>query len=209
VLLRRSAFLPGKDGLVRMTLKPAFSDGTVAIDRNPLSLLCRLAAAVPTARTPKWSNYLSFNEASSSVCAMKPLAKQVSPGGSSLTHVTRSGFAGQTVPAIGYQRLGAQLRNHSLQLGTATFAECTNVLVVDVLAARTAKPKPSNDTNYHAGNEDRAADREHALAVSELSKDVNRHAACNARPTGSAQRYCMPSNFCEFGSGIIVQLGHG
>jgi hypothetical protein len=35
------------DGLVRIELKRAFSDGTVAVDMDPLSLLCRLAAAVP------------------------------------------------------------------------------------------------------------------------------------------------------------------
>ncbi|MEO8902748.1 MAG: transposase [Polyangiaceae bacterium] len=37
----------GPDGLVRITLKRAFSDGTFAIDLDPLSLLCRLAATVP------------------------------------------------------------------------------------------------------------------------------------------------------------------
>ena len=38
------------DGLVRVALKKPFSDGTVAIDMDPLSLLCRLAAAVPAPR---------------------------------------------------------------------------------------------------------------------------------------------------------------
>ncbi len=32
------------DGLVRIVLKKSFSDGTVAVDMDPLSLLCRLAA---------------------------------------------------------------------------------------------------------------------------------------------------------------------
>lgn len=35
------------EGLVRITLKKAFSDGTTAVDMDPLSLLCRLAAMVP------------------------------------------------------------------------------------------------------------------------------------------------------------------
>lgn len=39
-----------KDGLVRLTLKRAFGDGTVAVDMDPLSLLCRLAASVPPPR---------------------------------------------------------------------------------------------------------------------------------------------------------------
>jgi len=39
-----------KDGLVRISLKRAYSDGTVAVDMDPLSLLCRLAASVPPPR---------------------------------------------------------------------------------------------------------------------------------------------------------------
>ena len=37
----------GPEGLVRIALKKAFSDGTVAIDLDPLSLLSRLCASVP------------------------------------------------------------------------------------------------------------------------------------------------------------------
>jgi len=40
----------GPGGLVRLELKKAWSDGTVAVDMDPLSLLCRLAAAVPPPR---------------------------------------------------------------------------------------------------------------------------------------------------------------
>ena len=36
-----------QDGLVRLSLKRAFADGTVAVDMDPLSLLCRLATSVP------------------------------------------------------------------------------------------------------------------------------------------------------------------
>jgi hypothetical protein len=51
----------GKDGLVRITLKRAFSDGTVAIDMDPLSLLSRLASAVPYPRfhTVRYSGVLA------------------------------------------------------------------------------------------------------------------------------------------------------
>lgn len=38
---------PRPDGLVRITLKKAYADGTVAVDMDPLSLLCRLATSVP------------------------------------------------------------------------------------------------------------------------------------------------------------------
>ncbi len=40
----------GPDGLVRIVLKKAFSDGTIAVDLDPLSLLTRLCAAVPPPR---------------------------------------------------------------------------------------------------------------------------------------------------------------
>jgi hypothetical protein len=35
------------DGLVRIALKRAFADGTLAVEMDPLSLLCRLATSVP------------------------------------------------------------------------------------------------------------------------------------------------------------------
>ena len=34
---------PRPDGLVRITLKKAYTDGTIAVDMDPLSLLCRSA----------------------------------------------------------------------------------------------------------------------------------------------------------------------
>jgi hypothetical protein len=40
----------GPDNLVRIALKKPFSDGTVAVDMDPLSLLLRLCAAVPAPR---------------------------------------------------------------------------------------------------------------------------------------------------------------
>jgi len=40
----------GPDSLVRIALERPFSDGTVAIDLDPLSLLSRLAASVPAPR---------------------------------------------------------------------------------------------------------------------------------------------------------------
>jgi len=42
--------VPGPDGLVRITLKRPFRDGTTAVDMDPLSLLSRLAASVPAPR---------------------------------------------------------------------------------------------------------------------------------------------------------------
>jgi hypothetical protein len=48
--LANERLLPGPDGLVRIALKKPFSDGTVAVDLDPLSLLCRLVALVPAPR---------------------------------------------------------------------------------------------------------------------------------------------------------------
>jgi hypothetical protein len=40
----------GHDGLIRIVLKKPFPDGTIAVEMDPLSLLCRLAASVPPPR---------------------------------------------------------------------------------------------------------------------------------------------------------------
>ncbi len=49
------------DGLVRLALKRAYADGTVAVDMDPLSLLCRLATSVPPPRfhTVKYAGVLA------------------------------------------------------------------------------------------------------------------------------------------------------
>jgi hypothetical protein len=41
---------PREDGLLRITLKKPYADGTLAVDMDPLSLLCRLATSVPPPR---------------------------------------------------------------------------------------------------------------------------------------------------------------
>ena len=49
------------NGLVRITLKKAYTDGTIAVDMDPLSLLCRLATSVPSPRfhTVKYAGVLA------------------------------------------------------------------------------------------------------------------------------------------------------
>ncbi len=49
------------DGLVRLSLERAYADGTVAVDMDPLSLVCRLATSVPPPRfhTVKYSGVLA------------------------------------------------------------------------------------------------------------------------------------------------------
>jgi putative transposase len=48
--LAQERLLQRPDGLVRITLKKAYRDGTVAVDMDPLSLRCRLATSVPPPR---------------------------------------------------------------------------------------------------------------------------------------------------------------
>jgi Putative transposase len=59
--IAQERIVPAKDGIVRITLKRAFSDGTVAIDMGPFSLLSRLSAAVPYPRlhTVRYSGVLA------------------------------------------------------------------------------------------------------------------------------------------------------
>jgi hypothetical protein len=49
------------EGLVRIALKRAFADGTLAVEMDPLSLLCRLATSVPPPRfhTVKYAGVLA------------------------------------------------------------------------------------------------------------------------------------------------------
>jgi hypothetical protein len=49
------------NGLVRITLKKAYADGAIAVDMDPLSLLCRLATSVPPPRrhTIRYSGVLA------------------------------------------------------------------------------------------------------------------------------------------------------
>jgi hypothetical protein len=46
---------------VRITLKKAYTDGTIAVDMDPLSLRCRLATSVPPPRfhTVKYAGVLA------------------------------------------------------------------------------------------------------------------------------------------------------
>jgi hypothetical protein len=50
-----------QDGLVRLSLKRAFADGTIAVDMDPLSFLCRLATSVAPPRfdTVKYAGVLA------------------------------------------------------------------------------------------------------------------------------------------------------
>jgi hypothetical protein len=85
------------DGLVRITLKRAWADGTAAVDMDPLSLLRRLATLVP----PPRHHNVKYSGALASACRWSRLSQnkpQDEPktaalgrlpllGGASRTHV--------------------------------------------------------------------------------------------------------------------------
>jgi hypothetical protein len=69
------------DALVRITLKKAYADGTVAVDMDPLSLLCRLATSVPPPRfhTVRYADVLASASPWRSRIAPKPPAQTGEP----------------------------------------------------------------------------------------------------------------------------------
>ena len=66
-----------EDGLIAVTLKRAYADGTVAVVMDPLSLLCRLALSVPPPRyhTVKYSGVLASASPLRSRIAPAPAAR--------------------------------------------------------------------------------------------------------------------------------------
>ena len=71
----------GPDGLVRIALKKKFSDGTFAVDLDPLSLLTRLCAAVPPPRfhTVRYAGVLASASTPSGITKRDKLRSRILP----------------------------------------------------------------------------------------------------------------------------------
>ena len=84
------------DGLVRITLKKAYTDGTVAVDMDPLSLLCRLATSVPPPcfHTVRYAGVLA---------ARSPWRPRIAPKPPTEEPAAASGEPDRTGPAGGYR----------------------------------------------------------------------------------------------------------
>ncbi len=85
------------DGLVRITLKEAYADGTIAVDMDPLSLLCRLAtsASTTTPHDPLCGSPAAMRQRSRELTGKLPLLhlRSLSPSPRALTYTRDRGSA--------------------------------------------------------------------------------------------------------------------
>ena len=81
---------------MRITLKKAYSDGTVAVEMDPLSLLCRLATSVPPPRfhTVRYSGVLA---------AASPWRPHIAPKPPAEDPTAQTAEPDRTGPAGGYR----------------------------------------------------------------------------------------------------------
>jgi hypothetical protein len=125
---------PRPDGLVRITLKKAYTDGTVAVDMDPMSLLCRLATSVPPPRlhTVRYAGVLA---------AASPWRPKIAPKLPTEEPAAASAEPDRTRPAGGY-RPWAELLARTFAVDVLA---CPKVPPADEaarLGARTGKRRP-------------------------------------------------------------------
>ena len=103
------------DGLVRLSLKRAYADGTVAVDMDPLSLLCRLAASVPPPRfhTVKYAGVLASASPWRSRIGPRPRAAKTAEGAKPADATARKRRASAAATAPGPSCSAARSRSTS------------------------------------------------------------------------------------------------
>ena len=91
-------------GLVRITLKKAYTDGTIAVDMDPLSLLCRLATSVPPPRlhTIRYAGVLA--PASAWRSRLAPPSPEAAAAGDEPSRPGRPDHAGDTARGRSFWR---------------------------------------------------------------------------------------------------------
>jgi Putative transposase len=101
---------------VRITLKKAYTDGTIAVDMDPLSLLCRLATSVPPPRlhTVRYAGVLA---------AASPWRPRIAPKAPTEDPAPASAEPDRTGPAGGY-RPWAELLARTFAVDVLAFPKC-------------------------------------------------------------------------------------
>ncbi len=120
-------------GLVRIALRRPFRDGTVAVDLDPLSLLCRLAAAVP----PPRMHQVRYSGVLGSASKLRPLVVPPPPPASA-EQPAHTGHA--TKPRPPTHRSGyhpwAELLKRTFAIDVETCSQCSGRMKLIALVTK-------------------------------------------------------------------------